>query len=140
MYLLDTNVISELRRKEHGKSHPNVVRWEESVPKNELYLSVISIYEIELGARRIERRDPLQGALFLLWLEKRVLPSFRGHILTLDQSSARRAGLLHVPNPRPERDAFIAATAIEHGMTVVSRNTSDFIPTGVKTLNPWEFQ
>lgn len=138
MYLLDTNVISELRKAKSGKSNKNVVTWANSVSTTSLFLSVITILELETGTILIERRDPKQGALLRSWLNAHVLPAFSDRILVVDTAVAQCCAKLHVPNPRSDRDALIAASALVHGMTVVTRNTHDFKPTGVKILNPWE--
>ncbi|QQN65811.1 type II toxin-antitoxin system VapC family toxin [Bradyrhizobium diazoefficiens] len=135
MFLLDTNVISELRRPD--KADRNVVAWANAAPVANFFISVISILEIELGARLIERRDAEQGALLRAWVDGQVLTRFEGRILTIDTAVAQRCAQLHVPNPRAERDALIAATALVHGLTVVTRNVGDFEPTGVPLLNPW---
>lgn len=140
MYVLDTNVVSELRRAKAGKADPRVVAWVESVPVASLFLSAISVLELELGVLLIERRDASQGALLRAWLEEQVLPAFAGRILAVDTAVARRCAKLHVPDPRSERDALIAATASTHGLTVVTRNVTDFQPTGVETLDPWSFK
>ena len=137
MFLLDTNVVSELRKAKAGKADPNVAAWAASVPAGSLFVSAITILELETGVLLVERRDPAQGALFRSWLDKHVLPAFDNRVLPIDLSVAQRCARLHVPNPRAERDALIAATALVHGMTVVTRNESDFVPTGVPTLNPW---
>lgn len=139
-YLLDTNVVSELRRAKAGKADPRVTAWAESVPVASLFLSVITMLELEMGVLLIERRDPAQGAVLRAWLDGQVLPAFSGRILAVDTAVARRCAKLHVPDPRSERDALIAATALTHGLTVVTRNVADFEPTGVGTLNPWTFQ
>lgn len=139
-YLLDTNVVSELRRANAGKADPRVTAWAESVPVASLFLSVITMLELEMGVLLIERRDPAQGAVLRAWLDGQVLPAFSGRILAVDTAVARRCAKLHVPDPRSERDALIAATALTHGLTVVTRNVADFEPTGVGTLNPWTFQ
>lgn len=136
MFLLDTNVISELRRPDKGDR--NVVAWANAVPAANFFMSVISILEIELGARLIERRDAAQGALLRAWIDDQVLARFEGRILAIDTIVAQRCAQLHVPNPRAERDALIAATALVHGLTVVTRNVGDFEPTGVPLLNPWD--
>lgn len=135
MFLLDTNVISELRRPD--KADRNVVAWANAAPVANFFISVISILEIELCARLIERRDAEQGALLRAWVDGQVLTRFEGRILTIDTAVAQRCAQLHVPNPRAERDALIAATALVHGLTVVTRNVGDFEPTGVPLLNPW---
>jgi len=137
MLLLDTNVVSELRKVRSGKADPNVSRWAERVAPSELYLSVITLHELELGVLLAERRDPPQGAVLRTWLENHVRPAFLGRILPVDEAVARQAAQLHVPDPRPVRDALIAATAQVHGMTVVTRNIDDFAPMGVPVLNPW---
>jgi predicted nucleic acid-binding protein len=103
-----------------------------------LYLSAITVQELEIGVLLAERRDPAQGAIFRAWLNGHVLPAFTGRILAVDTAVAQRSARLHVPDPRPVRDALIAATALVHGMTVVTRNVADFEPTGVSTLNPWD--
>ncbi|CAG0902901.1 unnamed protein product [Cyprideis torosa] len=138
MYLLDTNVVSELRKAKKGKANHNVVVWAESVNSASLFLSVVTVLELEMGVLDKERNDPEQGAVLRGWLDNQVLSAFAGRILVIDTSVARRCAGLHVPDRSPERDALIAATALEHGMTVVTRNVDDFIPTGVRLLNPWE--
>ena len=137
MYLLDTNVVSELRKVRADRADRHVAAWADSVDAADLYLSVISVHELEIGVLLAERRDPAQGAVFRAWLGGHVLPAFAGRILVVDTAVAERSARLHVPDPRPLRDGFIAATALVHGMTVVTRNVADFAPTGVPTLNPW---
>lgn len=139
MYILDTNVVSELRKIRLGKADSHVAIWADNVDTADLYLSVITIQELEIGILLAERRDPRQGAIFRLWFNRHVLPTFSGRILIIDTTIAQRSAQLHVPNPHPVRDGFIAATALVHGMTVVTRNTADFEPTGVPTLNPWKY-
>jgi len=138
MFLLDTNVISELRKAGDGKADANVVAWLSSVDATTFYLSAVTLMEIELGILRIERRDPAQGARLRAWMDQHILPEFANRTLPVDTAVALRCAPLHVPDPRPERDAFIAATALAHGMTVVTRNIADFAPTGVPLLNPWD--
>ncbi len=137
MFLLDTNVVSELRKAGDGRADANVIAWLSNVDAASLYLSSITVMELELGIMRLERRDPIQGAKLRNWLEARVLPEFFERILPIDTLVARRSASLHVPDPRPDRDAYIAATAMVHGMTIVTRNLPDFEPTGVAVLNPW---
>lgn len=137
MYLLDTNVVSELRKIRLGKADCHVANWADSVDTSDLYLSVITIQELEIGVLLAERRDPSQGAIFRAWMNDHVLPAFTGRILVVDIAVAQRSARLHVPDPRPVRDGLIAATALVHGMTVVTRNVADFEPTGAPTLNPW---
>ena len=138
MFVLDTNVVSELRKVRLGKADTNVTAWTESVDAVELFVSAITIVELELGVRSIERKDASQGALLRSWLEQRVLPEFSRRTLPVDTAVAQRCARLHVPDKRGERDALIAATALVHGMTVVTRNVADFKSTGVPLINPWE--
>ncbi|PKM36762.1 MAG: VapC toxin family PIN domain ribonuclease [Gammaproteobacteria bacterium HGW-Gammaproteobacteria-10] len=137
MFVLDTNVISELRKAKSGKADPNVTAWAAGIPVNHLFLSVISVLELETGVLLVERRDPAQGAILRAWLDDHVLPAFAGRVLAVDTIVAQRCAKLHVPDPRAERDALIAATALVHGMTVVTRNVADFEPTRVQIFNPW---
>jgi predicted nucleic acid-binding protein len=140
MFLLDTNVVSELRKAKAGKADPNVVHWGMAVSVGALFLSAIVIQELEIGVLMAERRDPPKGAILREWLEDHVLPAFADRILPADTVVARRGAALHVPCLRPARDGLIAATALVHAMTVVTRNVADFAPTGVPVLNPWEGQ
>jgi predicted nucleic acid-binding protein len=140
MYLLDTNAISELRRASAGRADPRVTAWGLSVSTQSLFLSVVTIFELKKGILSKERRDPAQGALLRQWLSEDVLVGFAGRILPVDLDVATRCAALHVPTTRPERDAWIAATALVHGMTVVTRNVADFEPMGAAVLNPWEWQ
>ena len=136
-YLLDTNVVSELRKVRAGKADPAVAHWADTVEASDLFLSAITVQELETGVLLVERRDPAQGALLRRWMEELVLPAFAERILPVDEIVARRAAALHVPDPRPVADALIAATALVHTMTVVTRNVGDFEPMGVRVLNPW---
>lgn len=138
MYLLDTNVIAELRKAKSPKVDQKVLAWANSVSAASLFLSVITVLELEKGILLIERRDPTQGAILRSWLDTYVLPAFRDRILPVDTAVAQCCARLHVPAPRPDRDALIAATALVHGLTVVTRNVNDFTPTGVEIVNPWE--
>ncbi len=138
MYLLDTNVISELRKAKSGKADKNLVAWANAVSATSLFLSVMTILELETGILLVERRDPTQGALLRSWLNTHVLPAFTDRILPVDTAVAQCCAKLHVPDPRSDRDALIAATALVHGMTVVTRNVDDFKPTGVEIINPWQ--
>ncbi|CDH34806.1 Putative plasmid stability protein StbB (PIN domain) [Xenorhabdus bovienii str. Intermedium] len=138
MYVLDTNVVSELRKIRAGKADPNMAKWAESVDAADLFVSAITIMELELGILLIERKDTTQGAMLRAWLEQHVLPEFSERTLPVDTAVAQRCARLHVPDKCSERDALIAATALVHGMTVVTRNVADFQSSGVTILNPWE--
>jgi predicted nucleic acid-binding protein len=137
MFVLDTNVVSELRQATTGKANPRVVAWAESIRPAALFLSVITLMELEQGVLLLERHDARQGAAIRQWFERQVRPAFEGRVLPIDDRVALRCARLHVPDPRKERDALIAATALVHGMTVVTRDTVDFEPTRVPLLNPW---
>ena len=136
MYILDTNVVSELRKAK--KAHQNVKKWAQALPSASLYISVISVLELEIGILLIERRDKEQGTILRAWMDRHVLPTFSGRILAIDTAVAQRCAALHVPNSRSDRDALIAATALVHGLTVATRNVADFERMGVGVLNPWE--
>lgn len=135
MYLVDTNVISELRRGTHADVA--VRAWALERLREDLYCSAISILELRIGALRALRKDPPKGRLLREWLEVRVIPDFGDRIIAVDTEIALACAPLHVPDPKPHRDAFIAATALVHDLTVVTRNTSNFERMGVKLLNPW---
>ncbi|VVP76472.1 Toxin FitB [Pseudomonas fluorescens] len=134
MYLLDTNVISELR-KPHADA--NVVAWAKSVIAPRLFISAITLKELETGVLRIERRDATQGKVLRTWLKHHVMPAFDSRILPVDTAVAIRCAGLHVPDSANESDALIAATALVHGLTVVTRNVADFQSSGVQLINPW---
>ncbi|WP_027793349.1 type II toxin-antitoxin system VapC family toxin [Paraburkholderia acidipaludis] len=137
MFVLDTNIVSELRKVRTGKADANVAAWTTTVDAAALFVSAITIMELETGVLRIEQRDAVQGALLRAWFDQHVLPEFAGRVLPVDTAVAQRCARLHVPDPRSERNALIAATALVHGMTVVTRNVADFAATGVAILNPW---
>jgi toxin FitB len=136
MYLLDTNVLSELRRRD--RTNPAFAAWADAVHPADLFLSAITILEIEAGTLMLQRRDQAQGAMLRAWIDDRVLPTFETRILPVDTAVALRCARLHVPDPRSERDALIAATALVHRLKLVTRNTADFAPMEVDLLNPWE--
>lgn len=138
MFVLDTNVVSELRKVRSGKADPGVAAWAAGVPSAAMFVSAITIHELEHGVLLMERSDPDQGAVLRSWLDESVAVAFAERVLVVDEEVARRAASLHVPNPAPYRDAFIGATALVHQMTVVTRNVGDFEAfEGLEVLNPW---
>jgi len=137
MYLVDTNIISELRKAKSGKADPKVVQWASRLPVSEFFISVITLLELEHGVLLIERKDAKQGTVLRRWLEEQVKLVFAARILPVDEAVAICCAHLHVPDPKPDRDALIAATAIVHGMTLVTRNVRDFSAMKVPVLNPW---
>jgi predicted nucleic acid-binding protein len=137
MFLLDTNVVSELRKISLGRADANVTRWAERHDPDDLYISAITVHEVEVGVLRIARRDAVQGMALRAWLDNSILPTFAGRILPVNTIIALRAARLQVPDPHPVQDGLIAATALVHGMAVVTRNVGDFAGTGVAVLNPW---
>lgn len=137
MYLLDTNVVSEFRKLGSNQINPNVSKWAQKIDPELMFLSAISILELEIGVLQVERRDKKQGLVLRKWLSKHVLPAFSQRILPVDVRVAQRCASLHVPDPKSDRDALIAATAIEHRMTIVTRNIIDFKKSGAKMFDPW---
>jgi toxin FitB len=134
MYLLDTNVVSELRKR-HGD--PGVKQWVARQRAADLAISVVTVIEIETGILRRGRTDPDQARMLTRWFEQNVLTGFADRILPLDLAAARRVASLHVPDQAPQHDALIAGTALARNLTIVTRNTRDFARTGVGYLNPW---
>lgn len=139
IHLLDTNVVSELRKVGDGKADTNVAEWASQRDSEDLYISVITLMELEVGVLRIERRDDTQGRMLRTWLEQHVIPFFQGRVLPVDQHVAISCARLHVPNKSPERDALIAATANELNMTIATRDEKDFVGLAKKIVNPWTF-
>lgn len=131
-FLLDTNVLSDLRR-----GQPEVVEWTHSHPDEDFAISAVTLMELERGVLRLERRDRRQGRPFRRWLDDQVVPEFAGRTLAIDGAVARRAAALHVPDPMPTEDAYIAATALTHELVLVTHNTSDFARSGVPVIDPW---
>jgi predicted nucleic acid-binding protein len=136
MFLLDTNVVSELRRPD--RADPRVLRWASSVVEPVQFLSAITVFELEVGALSLRRRDEAQGNALWTWIRHTVLEKFAGRVLPFGVETGLLCAPLHVPDRRPQRDAMIAATALEHRLTVVTRNVRDFSAMGVPLFNPWE--
>jgi predicted nucleic acid-binding protein len=136
MYLLDTVIVSELSRR---RRNAGVTEWFERQRPGDLFISVISIGEIERGIARQRLIDPSFAVTLAEWLD-RVLMVYKEQILAFDLKVARRWGLLSAALGNRSADLMIAATALEHGLTVVTRNVSDFEPSGVSFVNPFELQ
>lgn len=137
IYLLDSNVVSELRKAGDGRADKNVIAWAENLSAQSLYISAIVLMELEIGVRGIERKDEVQGAMLRMWLDDHVKPFFSGRIIPVDEAVAIQCAKLHVPDRKSERDALIAATGLVHGMIVATRNVKDFKNTGAKLFDPW---
>jgi len=138
MFVLDTNIVSELRKVRSGKANPGVASWAEQVPSVELFISAITIHELEHGVLLMQRSDAAQGALLRAWLDQSVAAAFKGRVLPVDARVASRAAALHVPDPAPFRDALIGATALVHDMAVVTRDLKDFQRFDeLDVINPW---
>ncbi|WP_208245993.1 type II toxin-antitoxin system VapC family toxin (plasmid) [Rhizobium sp. T1470] len=137
-YLLDTNVVSELRKVGDGKADANVTKWVGAQDSNDLFISAITILEIERGILTVQRRDAAQGSRLRGWMDSRVRPEFAERVLPIDDAIATRCAHIHIPDRRNEADALIAATALVHGLTVVTRNVQDFDDTGVIVVDPWQ--
>jgi toxin FitB len=138
MFLIDTNVISESRKVNARRAAPQVTEWLRATDPITTFISAMTIFELELGIMRVVRRDPVQGGQLRGWLDRVVKPTFAGRILPMDERVAATCAAMHVPDPASERDAWIAATALVHSLTVVTRNIGDFQSTGVKLFNPWD--
>lgn len=132
MFLIDTDILSALRKRQRN---PHVVRWMLNQRMTDLYLSVVSLGEIERGITRQQHRDPTFARVLAAWLDS-VLSLYHTRILDVDLPTARRWGRLSATLGHEGADLLIAATALEHGLTVVTRNVRDFEPTGVTVLDP----
>ena len=138
MYLLDTNVISEIRRLRVGKCDPNVAKWVQKTSEELMFTNAVVLMELERGILAKERKDPQQGKLLREWLDNQVKPAFLGKVQPIDEDTAKICAKLHIPDHAPENDAWIAASAIQHHLILVTRNTADFARTGVRLFNPFE--
>jgi len=134
-FLLDTNVISEARK---PAGDPNVAAWLSRHDFADLAISVLTVLEIDVGIRRLRRRDPAGASALQRWLDGQVLTGFAGRILSVDLACVRAVAPLHVPDPMEEHDALIAGTALSQGLTVVTRNIKHFERVAVPLINPWD--
>nr|WP_255758764.1 type II toxin-antitoxin system VapC family toxin [Neisseria lisongii] len=132
---MDTNIISEMRRP--SRANPNVKSWLDKQNHQHLYTSAAVMMELERGVLGMERKDRTQGEILRRWLEEVVKPAFTNRILPIDETTARICAAMHIPDKAPENDAWIAATARQHGLTLVTRNTADFERTGARLFNPF---
>lgn len=137
MLLLDTNVISEYRKVSKGRAHKTFTQWQQTIPLQHLYLSSITIMELNIGILRLARKDDIQANHLRYWLENKIIPNFTNRIIAFDMRAALACSSLHIPDPRPERDAMIAATAMVNDLTLVTRNTKDFKSIAVPLINPF---
>lgn len=138
MYILDTNVISEIRKAKSNRADTNVISWANSTPSSEMFVSAITILELEMGVLAKQRKDPEQGNILRAWVDNHVMIAFADRILPFDTAVAQRCAKLHIPDPKSDRDAMIGATALTHGMSLVTRNVADFQWMNLDIINPWE--
>ncbi|WP_124054864.1 type II toxin-antitoxin system VapC family toxin [Arcanobacterium ihumii] len=136
MFLLDTNVISEIR-KPQSRIDANVKQWFEDKSPLDCYLSSTTIYEIEMGIVQVNRKDKPQAAILRYWLENHVLAAFENRILPMETAVARAAANLQKRRTLPYRDCIIGATALVNGLTMVTRNVADFESMPISLVNPW---
>ena len=138
MYLFDTNVVSEIRKVASGRADEGLSLWVSRIEPTLAYISVATVMELEIGVMLAEHRDPRSGAVLRVWLEEDVRAAFEGRVLPVDVEVASIAAGLHVPDPAPVNDAYIAATALAGALSVVTRNTGDFNRfSGLDVINPW---
>ena len=138
MYLLDTNIISESRKLGTSRVDPRAARWFDRVDVETTFVSAMTIFELERGVRQMERRDAAQGSVLRRWLDDQVMATYEHRTLPLSRAVVLICAGLHIPDPKSERDAWIAATAIDADLTLASRNTGDFANMGVRLINPFE--
>jgi len=138
MFLLDTNVVSDMRKVGKRSEFRTLGEWVSAQENSTLFISSITQFELELGVQRMERRDPKQGNQLRQWLSVRVAKAFDGRVLPFDIDATKICASFHVPDPASYRDAFIAAIAATHHLTIVTRNTRDFKPMGVACLDPYD--
>lgn len=139
MYLLDTPVVAELRKAKSGKADPGVVNWASSVARQNMYISALSLLELESGVASAERRDRPLGDALRTWLDDQVMHAFDGRVLAVDAAVVKKRAALPFSDPKADRDALLAATALVHGLTVVTRHVSNFRVGRVKVFSPWGY-
>lgn len=134
MYLLDTAIVLELRHAKAGRTDAGLAAWAASVPREDLFLSALALLELEDDAARLERKDKAAGAALRAWIGDQVMRAFDGRILPVDAAIVRRRAALPYADTR---DALLAATALEHGLTFVTRAPAAFKAGRVRTFDPW---
>jgi predicted nucleic acid-binding protein len=137
MYLLDTGVVFELRKARAGRTDPGLASWAAGVARQNLFVSAIALLELDTGAARLERRDKAAGQALRSWIDDQVTKAFEGRILPVDAAVVRRRAALPYADAR---DGLIAATALEHGLVLVTRNTGAYRGGRVKLFNPWGYR
>ena len=137
MFLLDTNVVSDLRKTSARSDSSPLAQWAADIPSGDLFISSITLLELEIGVRRIERRDTRQGRVLRRWLDQAVIPAFSGRLLPFDHAAAQICAGYHVPDPASDRDSYIAAIAAANGLVIVTRDVKDFDRFDVEMVNPW---
>lgn len=138
MYLLDTNIVSESRKLGTSRIDPNAAQWLSEIDAETTFVSAMTIFELEIGVQQMERRDAKQGAALRRWFDDQVMTNYEYRTLPLTRAVALICAGLHIPDTKSERDAWIAATAIDARLTLVSRNVADFANMGVGLINPFE--
>ena len=137
--ILDTNVVSELRKIGAGRADPAVSKWAGSRSRDDMYLSAITLFEVEVGIRRLQARDHVQAAMLRAWLDGKILVEFERRILPIDSEVARQAARAVAEWSLPLADALIAATGLVHGLSIATRNVRHFTRVSDLTvINPWD--
>jgi len=137
MYLLDTDIVFELRNAKAGGTDPGLAAWAAGAPRTSLFISAVTLLELETAAVQVERRDKIAGLALRTWLDNQVAQAFEGRILPVDAAVARGRTRVALTD---SRDALLAATALEHGLTLVTRNVAAFKVNRLKVFNPWGYK
>ena len=138
MFLLDTNIVSESRKLGTSRVDACAAQWFSRVDVETTFVSAMTIFELERGVQQMERRDAKQGSVLRRWLDDQIMTAYENRTLPLSRAVALICAGLHIPDPKSERDAWIAATAIDAGLTLATRNVGDFESMGVGLIDPFE--